>query len=51
MEFLRNIGPYLIVGLMFFLMMRMGGGCCGGHSKHSQENQTEDKNAPKKSCH
>ncbi|NLI93296.1 MAG: hypothetical protein GX434_14265 [Peptococcaceae bacterium] len=55
MEFLRNIAPFLLVGVMFFLMMK-GGGCCGGHSGHSEKdpnekNQIEDKNASRKSCH
>lgn len=45
MEILQNYGPFLLLGLALFLMMRKGG-CCGGHSEKSQ---TDDKD--KKSCH
>lgn len=50
MELLQNYGPFLLLGLVLFLMMRKGG-CCGGHGRHSENNQTDDKNAPNKSCH
>lgn len=50
MELIQSYGPYLLIGLMFLFMAR-GGGCCGGHGGHSDKNQTDDNNAPKKSCH
>ncbi|KKM10306.1 hypothetical protein SY88_14735 [Clostridiales bacterium PH28_bin88] len=31
MEFLSTYWPYLVFGGLMLLMMRHGGGCCGGH--------------------
>jgi copper chaperone len=50
MELLQNYGPYLLIGIVMFLMIRKGG-CCGGHGGHSDKNESDDKSAPKKSCH
>jgi len=50
MELILNYGPYLLIGIVFYLMMGKGG-CCGGHGGHSANNQTDDKNSPKKGCH
>ncbi|SMB99892.1 hypothetical protein SAMN00808754_3141 [Thermanaeromonas toyohensis ToBE] len=43
MEFLSAYFPYLILGGLMFLMMRFGGGCCGGHrySGHSHNRRLE----------
>jgi len=30
-----------VIGLMFFLMMRYGGGCCGGTDSHLSDNRKE----------
>lgn len=47
MDFIQTYGPYLLVGLLFLFMMRRGG-CCGGHGRHSNQNEKGDKNNTKK---
>ena len=39
------LGVLIFVGLMF-LMSKLGIGCCGGHSKHSEQNNDEKGKLP-----
>ena len=43
-EILKTYGPWLLAGVMMFVMMRYGG-CCGGH-RHSGRERDKEHSGP-----
>lgn len=41
METIKSLLPILLFGAVMFLIMRRGGGCCGGHGSHNDNPHNE----------